>query len=88
MKQTIKSKVEQILLKQGYIDNFFAIDTRLTLRLSDVIFQLSQSGWSFDEEKSGYIGDTKNWRYVVKTSPWKVQKITLGNGEVIEKLVK
>ena len=87
-KQTIKDKVEQILMKNGCVDNFQCIDSRLTTRLSDVILHLKDEGWEFDEEKSGYIGDTKNWRYVAKKSPWKQVVRTLSNGEQLVTLTK
>lgn len=64
---TIKDKVLHILRTQGSIDNFYAIDNRITTRLSDVIFQLVQSGQiQLDEERSGYLAGTKNWDYVVR----------------------
>jgi len=85
---TTKELIEKILLTQGYIDNYYVLDKRLTVRLGAYIHLLSQEGWQFDEEKSGYIGDTKNWRYVVKKSPYQVQRRTLSNGEVLETLVR
>lgn len=38
--KTNKDKVIDILLKQGWVDNFHVIDNRITTRLSDVIFNL------------------------------------------------
>lgn len=84
MKITIKNTVEQLLLKNGYIDNYYCIDSRLTTRLSAVILNLKLEGWEFDEDKSGYLGDTKNWRYVVKKSPWRERVRTLSTGEIIK----
>lgn len=65
-KETIKEQVKEILERDGKIDNFYCIDNRITTRLSDTIFRLQKEGWEFDEEKSGYLGDSKNWCYVVK----------------------
>lgn len=87
-KITVKDKVEQILKDRGCVDNYYLIDNRITTRLSDVILHLKEEGWEFDEEKSGYIGNTKNWRYVVKKSPYRILTRTLSNGEVITSLVK
>ena len=52
----------------GKIDNFFCIDNRWTTRLSDVIFKLRSEGKldMLDEEKSGYISESKNWQYILK----------------------
>lgn len=64
---TIKDKVLSILREEGQIDNYWAIDNRLTTRLSDTIFQLVQDGKiELDESKSGYFEGTKNWNYVIK----------------------
>lgn len=63
---SIKDKVKEILEKEGKIDNFRCIDERITTRLSDVILHLGREGMKFDEEKSGYIEGTKNWRYVLQ----------------------
>jgi hypothetical protein len=87
-KPTIKDKVEQILMKNGCVSNFECIDSRLTTRLSDVILHLKTEGWEFDEEKSGYIGDSKNWRYVAKKSPYKVIRRTLPDGRVLEEITR
>lgn len=69
MKQTTKALIERILREEGYIDNFFCIDEKITTRLGAVIHNLRNEGWYFDDEKSGYIGETKNWRYVLKSAP-------------------
>jgi hypothetical protein len=68
-KKTQKEVVEQRLRETGAIDNFYCIHNRITLRLGAIIFVLKEEGWVFDEWKSGFIEGTKNWRYVLKSSP-------------------
>lgn len=63
---TQKKRIEKILRQQGYIDNFYCIENKITLRLASVIATLVKQGWQFDEQKSGFIRGTKNWRYVVQ----------------------
>lgn len=65
---SIKEQVKEILLNKGKIDNFYCIDTRLTTRLGAIINLLKNEGMEFDEEKSGYINGTKNWRYYLKNT--------------------
>lgn len=72
---TQREVVEKILLEEGSITNFRCIDERITLRLGDVIFKLRGEGWEFSPE-SGYIGDTKNWKYVLLKAP-KLKQMTL-----------
>jgi len=64
---TIREKVIEKLEKEGQVDNFWCIDNRITTRLSAVILNLKNEGYEFDDEKSGYLGDSKNWNYVLKT---------------------
>lgn len=66
---THKAEVEKRLRETGAVDNFWAFNNRVTLRLGAVIHVLKREGWVFDEEKSGYIPDTKNWRYVLVSAP-------------------
>lgn len=73
---TQKKIVEEKLLADGFVTNFWAIDSRTTLRLGDIIFKLRNEGWEFSTE-SGYIGDTKNWRYILVSAPKPVQKTLL-----------
>lgn len=80
--------IENLLLKQGYVDNFYCIDKKITTRLGAVILKLKSKGWIFDENKSGYYNNSKNWRYVAKKSPYVKVTYTLSNGEKITKLVK
>ena len=85
MKKTNKDKVVEILMKQGWVDNFHCVDNRITLRLSDIIMTLKEEGWEFDNDKSGYLNPNqkKNWYYVVKKFPFKRVSRTLADGRVI-----
>lgn len=68
MKKTQKERVIDILNQQGYIDNYFCVNTKLTLRLGAIIHVLKKEGWKFSEE-SGFIEGTKNWVYRVLEKP-------------------
>lgn len=83
-KKSNEDKVIYILLQQGYIDNYYCVDTRLTLRLSDIIFHLKNKGWKFDEDKSGYINSKqpKNWYYIVSFCPFKKVIYTVGDKRI------
>jgi hypothetical protein len=59
------TRLEQILLRDGKIENFSAIHSRLTLRLGARIWDLEQRGWqSSTEERSD-----KNTVYHVVAGP-------------------
>lgn len=65
---TIKQQVCDKLMREGKIDNFYCIDNRWTTRLGAVIHSLQKEGKvEIDEEKSGFLGDSKNWQYILKT---------------------
>lgn len=64
-----KSRVAQRLREVGYVDNFWAIETKLSLRLGAIIFELKSEGYVFDEVRSGFMPNTKNWRYYLATGP-------------------
>lgn len=70
MNKSKKDKVLDILRRDGKIDNFdlvHGVHGFISLRLSDLIFQLKQEGKiEVDEEKSHFLPGTKNYRYVVK----------------------
>lgn len=59
------NRVVEILERDGQIDNFQAIDTRLTLRLADIIFKLRGKGWEIRTEEL----PTKNTVYYVVRQP-------------------
>jgi hypothetical protein len=54
------------LKEVGFVDNFWAIDNRISVRLGAIIFTLKSEGWIFDDDKSGFLDGTKNWRYLLK----------------------
>ncbi len=64
MKISQLQQVENILLREGKIDNFFAIDTRLTLRLGDIIFKLRNKGYEIQTDTT-----TKNTVYKLISKP-------------------
>lgn len=66
---TNKAKIEAKLRKDGYVDNFWCIDNRITTRLGAVVHVLREEGWAFDEERGGYLPGTKNWRYYLVDAP-------------------
>lgn len=59
---TAKQKIIEKLKRDGFVDNFWAIENKATIRLGAVINVLRTEGWKFSS-KSGYIRGTKNWRY-------------------------
>lgn len=63
---TAKQKIIDILFRDGAIDNYFAIDSRLTTRLGAYINVLSKQGWEFTGD---YLKGTKNYQYVVVKYP-------------------
>lgn len=64
---TQEEKIYNILNNQGYVDNFYCIDNKITIRLGAVINKLKKSGKiELDEDKSGFIQGTKNYCYVLK----------------------
>lgn len=65
---TIKSKIKEILRKEGSIDNFYCIDNRITTRLGATIHLLRQEGWEIEGHK---IPDSKNWIYTLVSEPKK-----------------
>ena len=66
-KPSQKQKVLEILRQNGKIDNFFCIETKLTIRLGAIIYSLQkEKEIELDKDKSGYLPETKNWCYVIK----------------------
>lgn len=64
---TSKQRIYDELMVNGKIDNFYCIDNRISLRLGAVIFSLvKEKKIEIDEDKSGYLGETKNWCYYLK----------------------
>jgi Helix-turn-helix domain len=58
-------RIIAILERDGQIDNFHCMHTRLTLRLGARIFDLKQKGWDFRTE----MREDKNTVYVVTKVP-------------------
>lgn len=63
-----KQKVADQLRAHGYVDNFWAIENKISLRLGAIIFTLKKEGYEFDEVRSGFMPSTKNWRYYLLTA--------------------
>jgi Helix-turn-helix domain len=59
------TKIEEILKRDGRIDNFSAIHSRLTLRLGARVWDLKRRGWQFRTEQC----DDKNTIYHVIAAP-------------------
>src|SRR3990167_5583265 len=67
MEKTKKTHVEKIaerIKDVGYVDNFWAIETKTTYRLGARIFNMKELGWEFRTEKKG-----KNWYYYPTKCP-------------------
>jgi len=87
-KPTIKDKILTILRRDGSIDNFYCIDSRLTTRLGAFIHKLKEEGLiDLDEEKSGYIENTKNYRYYIKNKPKEIIEYRVNGVVVSTKIV-
>lgn len=57
-------KIANILRTEGKIDNFRAIDTKLTYRLGARIFDLRRKGWVIQSKEDG-----KNCIYTLISEP-------------------
>lgn len=66
---THRAQIESKLRKDGFVDNFWCIDNKITTRLGAVIHVLKCDGWEFDDGRSGFLPNTKNWRYYIKNRP-------------------
>lgn len=58
--------IKEVLKRDGVIDNYWCIDTRLTTRLAMHIDRLRKQGWDFDPYKAN-VG--KNFFYKVTKIP-------------------
>jgi len=88
-KTSQNARVLRILKEQGYIDNFDCIKSGLTLRLGARINDLKRKGVLFDEEKSGFIPGTKNYRYYLKNwAPYTPPQIVEVDGRPVVRLTK
>lgn len=67
------NQLDTIVLKlqrDGAIDNFWCIDTRLTTRLAAHILKLKKRGWEFRTERDG-----KNYIYYAIKDPTKYPEV-------------
>jgi hypothetical protein len=62
------SKIEAILLRDGIISNFYAINSKLSYRLGARIDDLKKKGWEF-QTFFGDGPDEKNYYYKVTKVP-------------------
>jgi hypothetical protein len=66
--------VARKLLKEGVVDNFWAFNSRTSLRLGAIIFVLKGYGWhitgAFGKEPTFHA---KNYYYTLKSRPTKKQ---------------
>lgn len=60
---TTKQKIVNKLRSDGYIDNFYCIEQKITTRLSAFINVLRDEKWEIDGR---YIPGTKNFRYTLR----------------------
>jgi hypothetical protein len=65
------SRIEEILLREGRIDNFMAISMKLTLRLSARIADLTERGYVFRTERP----PNKNYVYHLASVPKRQQLV-------------
>lgn len=63
--RTQLERIIEILERDGQIDNFFAIHSRISLRLGARIWDLRQRGWEFETDQR----ENKNTVYRVVREP-------------------
>lgn len=81
MKKTQADIVLEILRKDGKIDNFFVMDSRISIRLGAIIHSLKEKGLiELIDEKCGFIEGTKNYQYVVKPITPRVNEVFIVKG--------
>jgi hypothetical protein len=68
MKQTQKQIIAEKLEREGVIDNFWAFETKTTLRLGAIIERLRKDGWNIETKMVG-----KNCHYYLKSKPETMQ---------------
>jgi len=71
-KQTQRRRVEERLLQERKVDNFWAIQNYI-LRLGAIIFELRHDGWVIDGAFGKALGYEKplwkNWYYILRATP-------------------
>jgi ribosomal protein S8 len=63
-------RIAAILKRRGYIDNFHAINTRISLRLGARIWQLRSRGWLIKTVRL----ENRNTSYRLVSTPKKIKK--------------
>lgn len=63
MKRPQKDVVRERILACGFVDNFWSVVNKVSLRLSEVIRALKREGWDFHGEYRETAGSDKNWHY-------------------------
>ena len=63
MKRPQKDIVRDRILLVGYVDNFWSVENKVSLRLSEAIRVLKREGWDFHGEYRETSGSDKNWHY-------------------------
>lgn len=70
MAKSQKQKVIDRLLDEGFVDNFWSIETRTSLRLGAIIHSLKADGWVFEGRFGKEEGEhMKNYYYYLKSAP-------------------
>lgn len=83
-----KKRILEKLKKDGYIDNFWCIDNKVSTRLSSTIHLLRKQGMKFDDAKCKYLPGTKNFRYYLLEPVQKYKWVDYEvNGERLSKRV-
>lgn len=87
-KPTQKDRIEQRLLKVGYITRNECLQNRIS-RLSAIIQELEEEGWLFETSRKGGNYKTEaDYVYTATRTPFKKLVSTLSTGEQIVRFVK
>lgn len=71
--KTKKQQIKDKLNRDGFVDNLWSIQNKVSARLASIIFELKKDGYVFDEEYSGFLPGTKNWCYYLSKKPVKLR---------------
>ena len=61
---TQRQKIEEILLRDGQVDNYHCLDNRLTIRLGAIIHVMRNEGYKIRSEMRN-----KNCVYILESTP-------------------
>jgi hypothetical protein len=87
-KPSQKDRVVQRLLKVGYITRNECLGVFIS-RLSAIIYDLEQEGWTFETSRKGGNYKTEaDYVYTVTRTPYKKIVSTLANGEQVVRITK